>query len=50
MGSVSWYIYKKYFQAVGGYFLVALIVLSYFIESMTKVAADWYSIFLCFLF
>lgn len=42
VGSVSWYIYKKYFQAIGGYPLVALIVFSYFMESMAKVSADWW--------
>eukprot|EP00026_Physarum_polycephalum_P000464 Phypoly_transcript_00465.p1 GENE.Phypoly_transcript_00465~~Phypoly_transcript_00465.p1 ORF type:complete len:1411 (+),score=128.73 Phypoly_transcript_00465:182-4414(+) len=42
VGSVSWHVYKKYFKAVGGYSLVALIVFFYFLESMSKVAADWW--------
>lgn len=42
VGSVSWHVYKKYFQAVGGYALVTLIICSYLVESGSKVVADWW--------
>ncbi len=41
-GSVSWHVYKRYFQAAGGFLLVSAVIIAYIIENGVKVAADWW--------